>query len=182
MFKTLVPFILLALLSCGGNTAVDDDPDNGSIPQDSIIEYDIDEDRVSAVEFNNELTLMQEDMLRMMETLFTSDTGEVDINYENAVFEAQINLDELKEKEFDGSEKEYIAKMKKLMNFYLDELNNGFRDILPLLRKADLNEAELKQLEEYDRNFVAKEKELFMEVFAAQDAFAEKNNISLQEQ
>ena len=171
---------ILLLTSCGGEDEAQFNEDGEYVANDSIIEYDIDQERVSAVEFNNELSLMQEDMLNMIEILFLSDSASVMANHENALFEAQINLSELDNMEFDGTELDFVAKMKELMNFYIDELDNGFREIIPLLQKVDLTDAEVKTLDEYDQDFANREKEIFLEVFAAQDEFAAANNISLE--
>jgi hypothetical protein len=177
----VLPAFCVICISCGSNE-LEELTEQDYVLNDSIIEYDIDEERVSAVDFNNDLSLMQEDMLYITEKLFLSDTSMVVVNHENAIFEAQINLAELDEMKFDGTEEPFVLEMKKLMTFYLDELNTGFMEIIPLLKKSTLSSDEEAQLDAYDLSFVSKEKEIFMQIFEVQNEFARVNNISLQDQ
>lgn len=174
---------LLFLFSCGGEGDHEGvSKDNGTDKDSSIVEFNLDASRVSAVEFNNELTLMQNDMLSIISALFQSDSSNARINHENALFEAQVNLSELDAMEFDGSETAFIKEMKNLMNFYITELGGEFKEIIPLLEKSVLSKEEKARLRKYDERFALDEKACFMKVFSEQDEFAEINNIELIEQ
>lgn len=179
-FICSISLSLLILFSCNGDAETSGEVDGVYVRQDSIVEYELDENRLSAVDFNNELTLMQEDMLNVIETLFLSDSAMIETNHENTLFEAQMNLSELEQMQFDGSEDKFVEEMKNLMNFYIDELENSFIEIIPLIKKTELTDAEIEILDQYDRTFADREKEIFMKIFEAQDEFAEANNISLE--
>lgn len=182
MKQFLIGTLAIFLCACGGNDSHEggDSVDNDTT--DNLVVYDLDEDRISAVEFNNEMTLMQEDMLNVIGILFQSDSSNAKINYDNALFEAEINLSELKDKSFDGSEKTFVAEMKNLMNFYISELKGDFKTILPLLEKSELSDKENQMLKDYDEKFAFEEKEIFMKVIEEQDKFAKKHNIKLVDQ
>lgn len=179
MFRSYIPFLGILLFSCGTGS---DDHNMDLTPEDTLSELPINEERVSAVEFNNELTLMQTDMLDLVEKLFQSDTNEVETNLDNVLFQVEINLADLDEMEFDGSEDQFIKEMKELMTWYKTELQGDFKSIIPLLKKSKLTDAERKQLKAYDISFAEQEEALFIDVFAAQDSFAVANNIELAEQ
>lgn len=182
MKRFLVGVILLTVFSCGGDNSSNEGESGDVDTIDNIVEYELDEDRISAVEFNNELTLMQEDMLNVIGVLFQSDSTNAKTNYDNALFEVQINQDDLKKLKFDGSEKAFKAEMKNLLNFYLDELQGEFKSILPLLEKGQLTEEENQILIDYDKRFAHEEKAIFMKVIEEQDKFAESHNIKLVDQ
>ena len=170
------------LCSLAEGEETNNDSDNNESDNDSsIVEFDIDSSRVTAVDFNNELTLMQNDMLFMLDVLFRSDSASAELNHENALFEAQMSMAELDEMEFDGSEVDFVREMKELMNFYIKELEGEFKMILPLLKKSELSADEDEMLSNYDQRFALDEKAYFMKVFEAQDAFAAQHNIELVE-
>jgi len=176
--KLLVYFLPLFLMffSCGPS----DDGYMELDANDSIVEYDIDEERTSALDFNNELTLMQQDILDAMDVLFQSDSSNVDLNVENTLFEIDMHLGELHSLEkFEGGQ-DFIASMVDLMEFYQKELNEGFQDVVPLLKSNDLSDSQKDELEAYDISFATQEKEYFEVVILAQEKFAQDNNISLE--
>ena len=111
---------------------------------------------------------------------------EINQDYHNLNEQFYYNINIYKELKEHDLKKNYslknqiVHKMKDLMNFYIDELDNGFREIIPLIQAPELSDAEVKTLDEYDQNFANREKEIFLEVFAAQDEFAAANNISLE--
>ena len=175
-------FILpIFLFSC--SEAVEDSSENDIAESDSLITgIVIDEDRFTAVEFNNELTYMQEGMLDQIDILFASDSSNVDLNLENAIFEAQSNLLKLDEMEkFENSEN-FVQAMKDLFAFYDKELSNDFQSIADILKKTELTDADDKTLEAYDLQFSEKEATAFQKVFETQDAFAAENKIRLTNQ
>lgn len=179
MNKYIFPFFCLILLSCGGAS----DAGNTDItPSDSLVEFDINEERTTAVDFNNELSLMQQDMLDGMNRLFKADSSNISGLHETLIFEAEMNLADLNEMTFDGSEVAFVTAMKDLMNWYISELNGPFIEIVPILSKAELNDSDERVLTDYDLGFASREKEAYEKVFVAQDAFALVNNIRLENQ
>lgn len=176
MVRVLVVSIAFALFSCSGSA---EDPSD-SIVEDSLGGVQIDESRVSAVEYNDQLSLMQQDVVDMITVLFNSDTSEVDLNLENTLFEIDMNLTELDEMEFEGGEA-FRDETRSFLLFYKEELNGGFQEIVPLLRRADLSQDEIDQLNAYDLEFAEKEKAAFEKVSLAQEEFASEHDIYLME-
>ncbi|MEX1003396.1 MAG: hypothetical protein WDZ35_14860 [Crocinitomicaceae bacterium] len=171
-------YLIFQLISCGSSGS-----DGGIelVSEDTIADYPLNEDRLTAVEFNNELTLMQEDAIQQITVLFQSDTASVQRNYENTLFELEIYQSNIREMQKEGLGEDYLDEMQKLIAFYETELKTGFVEILPLLKKANLTNEDLDRLEVYDKNFAAKEKAAFESVFQAQEAFADTHNIKLQD-
>ena len=177
MLKSVLPISCLMLIACGGKG------DQGNIdltPNDTLGEVQMNQERVSAVDFNNNITLMQEDLLTAIDYLFISDFMDVQANLDNTLFEVEMKQAELHEMSFDGSEAAFVAQMDSLLSFYKSELSGGFREIMPVLLHEELTDEDLDVLDAYDLVFAAKEKKAFERVFEAQDAFAETNNISLE--
>ena len=175
--RYIIPFFLLACNEPGSNEYIADETDSSQTS-----EIVIDEERVTAVEFNNELTYMQEGMLDQIDILFGSDSANVDLNLENAIFEAESSLQKLETMDkFENSEA-FVTSMTELFTFYKEELNNGFPPIAEILKKSELSKSDDATLEAYDLNFSQNEADAFEKVFAAQDNFAKENNIRLTDQ
>ena len=174
-----IPFFLL--ISCGGSTPDDSGTQNFNAT-DSIKEFEMNEGRLSAVDFNNELTLMQERTLDLVYTLFQSDSSNIDLNLENALFEININFNRLYEMKAPNQGDRYLETMMTLMDWYESELNNRFTTIvIPLIKKSELTKKDHEALESYDTEFAMFEKIWCDEVFVAQENFAKANNIKLEE-
>jgi len=175
-------FVLM--FSCGSSENLDAfNLDKDSLENNNfIVEYDMNPDRLSAVEFNNELTLVQEQMLDLISVLFQSDSSTVDHNLENILFEIDLTSSRLKSSNVPNSGNDYLNKVLALLSFYKDELTGNFSSsIIPILKKEKLTEKEIKKLNDYDLNFAEREHALFDSIFAAQDKFAKHNNIKLEE-
>lgn len=170
-----VLFVLLD--SCAGS-------DSGNMditPQDSLVEFEMNEQRLTAVDFNNEISLMQDDLLNAIDYLFMSDSADIEMNLENTLFEIDMNLSELNSMTFDGSEEKLVAAMKDLLSFYQNELNGEFREVVPVLQLSELDEKNMLFLDAYDLRFVELEEAAFLKVSMAQEEFALANNIKLQD-
>ena len=176
--KYLVCFLLLPFInySCGPS----DDGYMDLDATDSIVEFNIDEERTSALDFNNDLTLMQQDILDAMDVLFQSDSANIDLNLENTQFEIEMHLGELRSLENYEGGKDFVKSMVDLMQFYQRELKGDFQEIVPLLKSNALSDSDKDELEAYDISFAAKEKEHFETVINVQEKFAQENNISLE--
>ena len=94
----ILPFFLFIITSCGDsseNNELGDIADyEDSIPE--LVEYELDEKRLSAVEFNNELSMTLESAVHSVDVLFSSGPNDIDINLDNAAFEMEMNLFKLK--------------------------------------------------------------------------------------
>ena len=175
----IVPFAFL--ISCGESESVDSGTQNFEAT-DSIKEFDMNENRLTAVEFNNELTLMQERTLDLIYELFQSDSASIDINLENALFELDVNIQDIRAMyKPDETSSEYARAQHDLMNFYQDELSGRFTELVPLLKQKELSKKQKDELTNYDIYFAEQEKIWFDSVFVAQEKFAKSNNIKLEE-
>jgi len=174
----LLPFFLISCSNSTEEGGASELSDSDSLSGGIVI----DEERITAVEFNNELTYMQEGMLDQVDILFGSDSSNVDLNLENAIFEAQSSLQKLEVMETFSNSEEFMSAMKDLFKFYDQELSQNFGNIAEILKKETLSEADDNTLEAYDLSFSKKEEEAFQRVFETQDAFAAENKIRLTDQ
>jgi hypothetical protein len=167
------------LYSCGGPEATAAESGTDST---EIVEFELDEKRMSAVDFNNSLTLMFDAVTTAVDTLFRSDSAEVRQNADNALFEAEVNLSKI---EALGSEANGAGDFKtavfELLVFYHTEIGGAFRrDIIPILTSPKITKSQEKQLDTYDLDFAKREEELVRAVYAAQEKFTAANNIKLE--
>lgn len=179
--------ILLAgglLLACGSESGTTD-PEN-NLPSDStggadIVEYELNEERLSAVDFNNDLTFIQQGALDQINLLFQSDSANVRVNFDNALFDIGLKLVDLKQKDIAEGGEDFQGALVNLLSFYETELNEGFEPLLPVLEKSadERTGAEEEMIKEFDLNFAEKEAELFEAILNAQEAFAKANNIRM---
>jgi len=179
--------ILLAgglLLACGSESGTTD-PENNLLSDSTsgadIVEYELNEERLSAVDFNNDLTFIQQGALDQINLLFQSDTANVRVNFDNALFDIGLKLVDLKQKEIAAGGADFQGALVKLLSFYETELKEGFEPLLPVLEKsaAQRTGAEEEMIKEFDLNFAEKEAELFEAIVHAQEAFAKANNIRM---
>ena len=176
LFAAVIAFMLMA---CGSSTDSESNMDLSTT--DSIFEYQENEQKLTAVEFNNELTNMQNGILNQIDALFQSDSSSVDINLENAIFETNLNLNQLSGMTEQKGAEGFVSAMKDLMSFYKDELSNNFEQVKFILKKPVFSDEDKVFLDEYDLSFATKEEELFKNVFAEQEKYAKQNNILLEE-
>jgi len=175
----VIPFFLL--ISCGGSTSNDSGTQNFEAI-DTIKEFEMNDGRLTAVDFNNELTLMQERMLDLMTELFQSDSSNIDLNLENTLFELEVNQQNIAFMFQSSIESiEFARCQTNLIQFYTNELNGNFKEIIPLLKEPNLTKKQKDELNNYDIYFVEQEKIWFDSVFIAQEKFAKANNIKLKE-
>lgn len=168
------------LLSCGGNSTGNDNQVIGGT--DTIKEFEMSEPRLTAVDFNNEMTFMQDAILKQVDELFNSDSTNIDLNLENTLFELDLNIESLENMKAPENSETFVTAMKNLMVFYRSEFNGPFQDVVTLIKKANWTKADEKKVNDYDKNFVTAEKAWFDTVFAEQEKFATANNIKLEEQ
>jgi len=168
------------LIACGEQT--NDSSNHLMDGTDSIKELEMSEPRLNAVDFNNEMTFMQDAILKQVDELFGSDSSNVDVNLENTLFELELNLESLANMKAPEKAEAFVTAMQNLMIFYRDELTGPFQEIIPLLKKADWSKADEKKVNDYDIRFVAAEKQWFDTVFAEQEKFAAAHNIKLEQE
>lgn len=179
--KIIYVFSFFLLTSCSGSTSDDSGTQNFNAT-DSIKEFEMNEGRLSAVDFNNELTLMQERTLDLVYTLFQSDSSNIDLNMENTLFEIEMNLNRLQKLEAPNLGEAYLQNTEALMVWYQSELKDNFNStVAPIIKKSTLNGIDKETLRRYDLFFAEQEKELFDSIFIAQENFAKANNIKLEE-
>lgn len=175
----VLPFLFL--FACSGSNSTDSGTQTFEA-SDTIKEFDMNENRLSAVEFNNELTLMQERMLGLITELFQSDSSNVDLNLENTLFELEVNRENIDWMfQPDDESTEFARCQSNLIQFYIDELNGKFKEIIPLLKQSKRSKKQNDELTNYDIYFAEQKKIWFDSVFIAQEKFAKANNIKLQE-
>lgn len=147
---------------------------------DSITEISMNEIKLSAVDFNNEMTFMQSGMLDQIDALFASDSTNIDLNLENTLFEVELNLTSLENMKAPDGGEVFLECMKALMNFYKTEFTGPFNEIVALLKKPDWTKEDEKKVNEFDERFAADEFLLNEKVSQAQSDFAKANNIQLE--
>jgi len=174
----IIPFVFF--ISCAESEPGDSGTQNFEAT-DSIKEFDMNENRLSAVDFNNEMTLMQERTLDLVFELFQSDSASVDLNLENTNFELDVNIQTLDLTNPPDGAEEFVRTMKNVMRFYKDELQGKFLEMVPLIKQKELTKKQKDDLKNYDVYFAEQEKIWFDSVFVEQEKFAKANNIKLEE-
>lgn len=170
----LIPLFLI--FSCQSNTVENDLND----VQNESTEIVMDEDRLDAVEINNELIGMYDGMANLINELFASDSGNVINNHSNALFEAKTNVQKLEEYQLGAEDQTFVESLKALMLWYEEELDSSFVEVIPLIQQTEISATEQKQLEDYDIAFAEKEQRLVQSFAEAQEKFAQRNNIRLE--
>lgn len=169
--------LTLVFAACKGSES--NDGTSSLESTDSLVEFEINEERTDAVDFNNEMTFMQEGTLDMIDALFQSDSSNVELNHENCLFELEINISSLKQMKGDTDKMNFVSAMIDLMEFYKKELSTDFLNVITILKKSEFTDKDDAFLKDYDLNFVELEEAAFNKVFISQEAFAKANNISL---
>lgn len=136
---------------------------------------------LSPVDFNNEISFMQDGILSQIDALFQSDSTNIDVNFENTIFEIDLNFESLNAMKIPAGGDSLKTAMLDFMTFYKAELNGEFQTIIPLLKKPEWSKAEEKQVQDYDVKFADQEKIRFDKVIFEQEKFAKANRIELQE-
>lgn len=146
-----------------------------------IYEQNLDENKLDAVSFNNELTLIQEALLTQVDQVFTSDSSNIEQNIDNALFELELKGEALSRINAPDGGTDFKNAVAALIAFYKEEFQVKFPKLIPLIQKKSVTPQEQKTLDEYDRDFAKQEEELFMTVFEAQTAFSLTNKMRLEE-
>ncbi|MFT5822483.1 MAG: hypothetical protein ACI8ZM_003739 [Crocinitomix sp.] len=179
-------FLLGLMLSCSEEIETIG-PDNSFNLTDtisnSIIEYDLNEDRLSAVEYSNELSFAQQHAYDQINILFLSDPTTINQNFDNAVFDIALKAKDLDNLPVYEGGKAFHDAVANLLQFYDDELTTGFVKILPLLEKEaeERSRDEEYRVIDYDEQFAIKEVAFFDAIALEQGKFARANNFKTQE-
>lgn len=179
--KFVNAILIVLICSCsGGNGSDNSTPDSlNNEHTDDLIEFELDDKRLNAVDFNNELSIAVQDAVRVVDNLFVSDSSNIDVNLDNAIFEMEMNLHKLEELEVIGGGEPFKTAVINLLVFYIDEFKGDFNSIVPLIKKKDLNDSESNDLDAYDQSFADNERELSDTINKEQESFAAANNIKL---
>ncbi|MBK6950728.1 MAG: hypothetical protein IPO32_13575 [Crocinitomicaceae bacterium] len=172
-WKFLMP--VFVLVSCAGDateTTIDTNENEVAVTSAEVL---------TPVDFNNEVSFMQDGILSQIDALFQSDSSNIDVNFENTIFEIDLNIESLNAMKIPAGGDSLKVAMLEFMNFYKIELNGEFQTIIPLLKKPEWTKAEEKQVQDYDLKFANEEKVMFDKVISEQEKFAKANRIELQE-
>lgn len=176
--------LAMVVVACNGDAPSESGNDNDGVDtaESGIIEYDMNEDRLSAVDYNNKLSLIQTRVFDQINILFKSDTASAQINYENTLFEVGLSLQDLKTVPSPKDGEAFKAALINLISFYKTQLDSEFAAIIPLLEKTvdERTTEEQRQLDLYDVSFAKREQVYFSKVMEAQEAFATANNFKIQ--
>lgn len=172
-WKFLIP--VFALVSCVGDTAETTIETNENSQVETLA------DDLNPVDFNNEVSFMQDGILSQIDVLFQSDSSTIDVNFENTIFEIDLNIESLNAMKIPAGGDSLKTAMLDFMHYYKSELNGKFQTIIPLLKKTEWSKAEEKQVQDYDVKFANQEKIKFDNVISEQEKFAKANRIELQE-
>lgn len=177
--------IILGLISCGDSELNNENPikDNGDTLDNGIIEYDLNEDKLSAVDFSNELSLMQQNVLNQVDLLFQADSAAIEDQFSITLFEIDTKLQNLQDLSIPSDGKDMTEALKNIFTFYSDEIGSKMKPMLPILKKSisKRTKEETKKLDDFDQNFSKQEQALVRIFSAEQDTFALANNFRLQE-
>lgn len=181
-------FIVLALSSflvaCGGG-----DEQGGSgegttsdTTSNGIVEYELNSDRLSAVDYNNQLSLIQQSVYDQIGVLFLSSPEFVDQNLDNTLFELELKATDLKNIETLAGGEAFKAAVLALIEFYKTELKGEFLEVLPILKleAEERTQAQVFRLNDYDEQFAIQEKPLLENIVAEQEKFAVNNNFKVE--
>lgn len=176
-----VATLTLLMFSCGSSNETENNSAGETTADTSgIVEYDLNEERLSAVDFNNKLILIQQRVLDQINLLFTSDSSTVDLNYDNALFEIGLNLTDLKNTLAPDGGEGFKKAVEDLLLFYEEELTHGFKDMKELMKKSDISEEEDEKLRNYDIEFARLERNLASYIQIEQEKFAAENNFKVE--
>ena len=142
----VIQIVFLLLISCGSPEHVEEPTsDTTTVPKNNPSN--------EAVDFNNEITFMQEGILNQVETLFRSDSVSVDLNLENTLFEIDLNLSSLSQMKIAAGGDSLVLAMIGLHEFYKNEFTGEFQKVAELLKKAEWTKKEEDFINTYDENF-----------------------------
>lgn len=171
----IIQVVFLFLISCGSPEHVEESTsDTTSVSQNNQSN--------EAVDFNNEITFMQEGILNQVETLFRSDSGSIDLNLENTLFEIDLNLSGLSQMKIATGGDSLVSAMIGLHEFYKNEFTGEFQKVAELLKKAEWTKKEEDFISTYDENFAKQEAALVQKIIEHQNEFANLHRIELVEQ
>ena len=182
---TLIILSFLFLACTSGEDSENEssfNPDSDTL-ESGIIEYDLNEVKLSAVDFNNELSFIQQNVWDQLDLIFTVDSAKVVDQFETTLFEIEMKLADLDKMYIPEGGEDLLKSLVDLLTYYSEELSQNMKPLLPLLKMPvdQLTKEEAAELNEFDVNFAGKEKELVLEFAAEQDRFAAANNFQMQE-
>ncbi len=183
--KYFYSLLLVGLIvSCGGEEATEHDNSNETVDDSltsSIVEFDLSEERLSAVDYNNKLTLIQQNVFDQINVLFLSESSMVAQNHDNVLFEIELKSTDLENTTVPEGGASLKQALDDLLSFYKTELKNGFINMIALLEKEpeDRTHIEGLHIADYDEQFAIQEEVFFAAIEVEQDKFALANNIQM---
>lgn len=179
----LVSFFVFA---CSSNEDPTDSPKlnpESDTLESGIIEYDLNQEKLSAVDYNNELSLIQQNVWNQLDLLFMADSASVDQHYETTLFEIETKLKDVQQLYIPEGGEKLSGALIALLTYYQHQLSVKMKPLLPILKKPldKITREDAGKLNEFDLAFAAKEKELVLVFAAEQDSFAAVNNFQMEE-
>lgn len=169
-------FISLFIFACSSNK-------NGEIideNNDEIV-YNMNPNKINAVDLNNELSLIQISTLKWVDSLFSSDPEIIDVLLKDVLFELEINQSKIKDLPNMEESEAFKNDLNSLLDFYKKEFTETFQnEIIPILKKETYTEEEEIKLEEYDIYFANEEAKIFNKIQQSQIKFANHYKIDLE--
>jgi hypothetical protein len=118
------------LSACNNSTEkLDENGENSEEDSTGIIEYSLNEEKLSAVEYNNRLSLMQQGIFEKINRLFVADTNLIRNSLDNVKFELELNLNDLKKITPPAGGEAFKTALENLLNFYKTEMNGGLKKL-----------------------------------------------------
>lgn len=184
MRKVILSGVILSLVACGGESSVNTEEDGNDTIENGLVEFELDEDRMSAADFNNELMQFMNSAIEAINSVFAAEGPDVDINHQNALFELDILISKCRELDSGGADGDkFKSSVMDLLEFYHNECNGGMAEVMvPLQKKDHLSKEDQKKLQDYDDYFAAEEVRLVDSIVRYQETFAALNNIELVDQ
>jgi len=171
--KSIFLFLLLTIFGCETDDTTD-------LAENSKEYIELSEDKYNAVELNNQVSNIQKGALALVDSVFRADTSSISKKTEDAIFDLDVNLNKLKSLGDEHEVAKYFANsVSQLLTFYKTEFENDFKDLIPILKKAKLNDEDRAILDSYDKEFVNQEANLFNEIVICQDSFTNFFKIKL---
>ncbi len=149
--------------------------------ENGIVEYELNESKLSAVDFNNKLTLIQQSIYDQINILFLSEPLSVEQNLDNAIFELELKSNDLQNTEEPDGGGDFKGVLMDLIKFYRNELTGEFQAMIPILETEfdQRTREEDYHLIDYDEQFAIKEAAHFELIKIEQEKFASANNFKI---
>ncbi|MFK8045564.1 MAG: hypothetical protein AB8B72_08715 [Crocinitomicaceae bacterium] len=172
-FNIISSCIFFALVSCQVSDNKNKSDTSKSYKELTSAKYD-------AVAINNQVSSIQKGIVKVVDSVFKSDTTTVNQKISDAIFDFDISISRLESIGKEHEVADYFGNsVIKLIEFYKSEFEGEFISVVKVLKKIEVNETEKNFLNEYDQSFANTEAVLFQDILVRQDSFAKYFSIGL---